>query len=101
MRKRCGCWPNSRSRLAAAARANASRLLLETEQFEQAEASYRRDIELAPGHFGPHHQFVFGTGFELITIFVVYANHKAAWGGENFDRLRRKTDIHAADVPGR
>jgi protein O-GlcNAc transferase len=33
-----------------------SRLLFETEQFEQAEVSYRREIELTPEHFGPHHQ---------------------------------------------
>jgi predicted O-linked N-acetylglucosamine transferase (SPINDLY family) len=33
-----------------------SRLLLETGQFEEAEASYRREIELTPEHFGPHHQ---------------------------------------------
>ncbi len=33
-----------------------SRLLLDTEQFEQAEASYRREIELTPAHFGPYHQ---------------------------------------------
>jgi len=30
--------------------------LLDTEQLEQAEASYRREIELTPQHFGPHHQ---------------------------------------------
>src|ERR1700722_17034629 len=33
-----------------------SRLLLDTEQLEQAEASYRREIELTPEHFGPYHQ---------------------------------------------
>lgn len=33
-----------------------SRLLLETEQFEQAETSYRREIALSPKHFGPYHQ---------------------------------------------
>jgi tetratricopeptide (TPR) repeat protein len=32
-----------------------SRLWLDTEQFEQAEASYRREIELTPEHFGPYH----------------------------------------------
>jgi protein O-GlcNAc transferase len=32
-----------------------SRLLLDTEQFEQAEFSYRREIELTPTHFGPFH----------------------------------------------
>ena len=30
--------------------------MLDTEQFEQAEASYRREIELTPEHFGPYHQ---------------------------------------------
>ena len=33
-----------------------SRLLLDTEQFERAEISYRREIELTPEHFGPRHQ---------------------------------------------
>jgi protein O-GlcNAc transferase len=33
-----------------------SRLLLDTEQFERAEASYRREIELSPEQAGPHHQ---------------------------------------------
>jgi protein O-GlcNAc transferase len=33
-----------------------SRLLLDTDQFEQAEVSYRREIELIPHHFGPCHQ---------------------------------------------
>ena len=32
-----------------------SRLSLDTGQFEQAEASYRREIELTPEHFGPYH----------------------------------------------
>jgi protein O-GlcNAc transferase len=32
-----------------------SRLLLDAGQLEQAEASYRREIELTPEHFGPHH----------------------------------------------
>ncbi len=39
-----------------AAQQSLSRLLLDTEQFEQAEASYRREIELTPDHFGPYHQ---------------------------------------------
>ena len=39
-----------------AAQQSLSRLLLDTEQFEQAEASYRREIELTPQHFGPYHQ---------------------------------------------
>ena len=38
-----------------AAQQNLSRLLLDTEQLEQAEASYRREIELTPEHFGPFH----------------------------------------------
>ena len=38
------------------AQQNLSRLLFDTEQFEQAEASYRREIELTPEHFGPRHQ---------------------------------------------
>jgi protein O-GlcNAc transferase len=32
-----------------------SRILLEAGQLEQGEASYRREIELTPDHFGPHH----------------------------------------------
>ena len=32
-----------------------SRFLLDAGQLEQAEASYRREIELTPQHFGPHH----------------------------------------------
>jgi protein O-GlcNAc transferase len=32
-----------------------SRLLLEAEQFDQAEASYRREIELTPEDFAPYH----------------------------------------------
>ena len=32
-----------------------SRLSLETGQFDQAEVSYRREIELTPEHFGPYH----------------------------------------------
>jgi tetratricopeptide (TPR) repeat protein len=32
-----------------------SRILFDTEQFEQAELSYRREIELTPEHFGPYH----------------------------------------------
>ena len=38
-----------------AAQQSLSRLLLDTEQLEQAEASYRREIELTPEHFGPYH----------------------------------------------
>jgi protein O-GlcNAc transferase len=38
------------------AQQNLSRLLFDTEQFERAEASYRREIELTPEHFGPRHQ---------------------------------------------
>ena len=38
-----------------AAQQSLSRLLLDTEQFEQAEISYRREIELTPVHFGPYH----------------------------------------------
>jgi predicted O-linked N-acetylglucosamine transferase (SPINDLY family) len=38
-----------------AAQQRLSRLLLDDEQFEQAEVSYRREIELTPEHFGPHH----------------------------------------------
>ena len=30
--------------------------MLDTGQLEQAEASYRREIELTPQHFGPYHQ---------------------------------------------
>ncbi len=37
------------------AQQNLSRLLFDTEQFERAEASYRREIELTPQHFGPRH----------------------------------------------
>jgi len=33
-----------------------SRLLFDTEQYERAEISYRREIELTPEHFGPRHQ---------------------------------------------
>ncbi|MGB6308835.1 MAG: tetratricopeptide repeat protein [Steroidobacteraceae bacterium] len=33
-----------------------SRLLFDTEQLDQAEVSYRREIELTPEHFGPYHQ---------------------------------------------
>jgi protein O-GlcNAc transferase len=39
-----------------AAQQSLSRILLDTEQLEQAEASYRREIELTPEHYGPHHQ---------------------------------------------
>jgi len=39
-----------------AAQQSLSRILLDTEQFEEAEASYRREIELTPEHFGPYHQ---------------------------------------------
>ena len=38
-----------------AAQQSLSRLLLDTEQFEQAEISYRREIALTPVHFGPYH----------------------------------------------
>ena len=38
------------------ARQSLSRLLLDTGQLEQAEASYRLEIELTPQHYGPHHQ---------------------------------------------
>ena len=37
------------------AQQNLSRLSLETGQLEQAEVSYRREIELTPEHFGPYH----------------------------------------------
>lgn len=33
-----------------------SQLLFDAEQFHQSEISYRREIELTPDHFGPHHQ---------------------------------------------
>ncbi len=33
-----------------------SRLLIDTGQLERAAASYRREIELTPEYFGPHHQ---------------------------------------------
>ena len=36
--------------------AELSRLLFDTEQFERAEVSYRREMELTPEHFGPRHQ---------------------------------------------
>jgi protein O-GlcNAc transferase len=39
-----------------AAQQSLSRLLFDTEQFERAEVSYRREIELSPEHFGPRHQ---------------------------------------------
>jgi len=39
-----------------AAQQNLSRLLFETEQYERAEVSYRREIELTPQHYGPRHQ---------------------------------------------
>ena len=39
-----------------AARRRLSRLLFDTEQFERAEVSYRREMELTPEHFGPRHQ---------------------------------------------
>src|SRR5271163_3596518 len=39
-----------------AAQQSLSRLFFDSEQFEQAEVSYRREIELTPEHFGPHHQ---------------------------------------------
>jgi protein O-GlcNAc transferase len=38
-----------------AAQQSLSRLLLDNEQLERAEASYRREIELTPEHFGPYH----------------------------------------------
>src|SRR5581483_3102990 len=38
-----------------AAQQTLSRLSLETGQFEQAEVSYRREIDLTPGNFGPYH----------------------------------------------
>ncbi len=37
------------------ARQSLSRLLLETDQFEQAEASYRSEIQLTPNQFSPYH----------------------------------------------
>jgi protein O-GlcNAc transferase len=39
-----------------AAQQTLSRLLFDTEQFDRAEVSYRREIELIPEHFGPRHQ---------------------------------------------
>ena len=39
-----------------AAQRRLSRLLFDTEQFERAEVSYRREMELTPEHFGPRHQ---------------------------------------------
>ena len=38
-----------------AAQQSLSRILLDTEQLDEAEISYRREIELTPEHFGPHH----------------------------------------------
>lgn len=39
-----------------AAQQRLSRLLFDTERFEQAETSYRSEIKLTPEHFGPYHQ---------------------------------------------
>ena len=57
-----------------AAQQTLSRLLFDTEQFERAEVSYRREIELTPEHFGPRHQLgvVFnrtGRSAEAIDLF--------------------------------